>query len=210
MAAAVGGTAASISGGKFANGAITGAYVVLFNHWRHQKPGQLNLDEATPNEVLKHMMKVGRWAGANKNGIANIDEFFRFDGDEGWYSGMGDFGNFQNVEYRFMVAKGGQLNFSNVNVFVSDIFAIQDVVIVNGIDGTVIQNTQNINFSFQPYFNVIYGSGGVQFTWETANYYTGNNLHLVRSTIQGTRLAGYLTYQFTGSYRKETEEIPYK
>ena len=31
----VGGTASVIGGGKFANGAITGAYVMLFNHMRH-------------------------------------------------------------------------------------------------------------------------------------------------------------------------------
>ena len=34
-AAAIGGKAAAISGGKFANGAITAAYVVLFNHQGH-------------------------------------------------------------------------------------------------------------------------------------------------------------------------------
>ena len=33
----VGGTASALGGGKFANGAITGAYVMLFNHVRHEK-----------------------------------------------------------------------------------------------------------------------------------------------------------------------------
>ena len=37
--AALGGTASLLSGGKFANGAITGALVVLFNHISHSKSG---------------------------------------------------------------------------------------------------------------------------------------------------------------------------
>ncbi len=36
MAAAVGGTAEVLGGGKFANGAVTGAFVALFNHAGHQ------------------------------------------------------------------------------------------------------------------------------------------------------------------------------
>ncbi|MCK9271840.1 MAG: hypothetical protein M0P50_15500, partial [Bacteroidales bacterium] len=32
MAAALGGTAEALGGGKFANGAVTGAYVMMFNH----------------------------------------------------------------------------------------------------------------------------------------------------------------------------------
>lgn len=36
LSAAIGGTAEALGGGKFANGAITGAYVGLFNHAMHQ------------------------------------------------------------------------------------------------------------------------------------------------------------------------------
>jgi hypothetical protein len=36
----VGGTASVLGGGKFANGAITGAYVMLFNHMRHPDDGE--------------------------------------------------------------------------------------------------------------------------------------------------------------------------
>lgn len=32
LSAAIGGTAEALGGGKFANGAITGAYVMMFNH----------------------------------------------------------------------------------------------------------------------------------------------------------------------------------
>jgi hypothetical protein len=38
----MGGTASVASGGKFANGAVTGAYVMLFNHMMHEnKPGKM-------------------------------------------------------------------------------------------------------------------------------------------------------------------------
>ena len=36
MSAAIGGTAEALGGGKFANGAVTGAYVMMFNHAMHQ------------------------------------------------------------------------------------------------------------------------------------------------------------------------------
>jgi hypothetical protein len=35
MSAAIGGTAEALGGGKFANGAVTGAYVMMFNHLMH-------------------------------------------------------------------------------------------------------------------------------------------------------------------------------
>lgn len=38
--AAIGGTAEALGGGKFANGAITGAFVGMFNHARHQGQNQ--------------------------------------------------------------------------------------------------------------------------------------------------------------------------
>ena len=36
MSAAIGGTAEALGGGKFANGAVTGAYVMMFNHLMHE------------------------------------------------------------------------------------------------------------------------------------------------------------------------------
>jgi len=206
--AAIGGTAEALGGGKFANGAITGAYVGLFNHAMHQEPGKIDLDKAKPNQVLEQMMKVGRWAVANRGGKASIDDYFIFGNDCGNYSGTGDFWNFQNVEYHFTVAHGGVLNFSQVDVFVGGIFAVNDVIIVNGMDGSVTKYSHNTTFSFQPYVIDIHGSKGVRFSWETANYYNGTNFNLTRSTIQGNRLAGYLTYKFTGEYRRDTEMMP--
>ena len=38
-AAVVGGTASELGGGKFANGAVTGAYTMLFNHMAHRPEG---------------------------------------------------------------------------------------------------------------------------------------------------------------------------
>ena len=83
MAAAVGGTAASISGGKFANGAITGAYVVLFNHMRHQNQGHVdkddkkvdltNQDNAIP-DLIDKMEKI-----YSKNLSGDIEDIIDFD-----------------------------------------------------------------------------------------------------------------------------------
>ncbi|NLO50145.1 MAG: hypothetical protein GX103_03135 [Bacteroidales bacterium] len=82
-AAAIGGTAASISGGKFANGAITGAYVVLFNHLMHQGQNQnendtqkvdlTNQDTAIP-DLIEKMEKIN-----NENLSGDIKEIIDLD-----------------------------------------------------------------------------------------------------------------------------------
>jgi hypothetical protein len=36
ISAAIGGTAEALGGGKFANGAVTGAYVMMVNIWGHR------------------------------------------------------------------------------------------------------------------------------------------------------------------------------
>ena len=48
----VGGTASALDGGKFANGAITGAYVMLFNHNMHDdSEGESALDKNSVSET---------------------------------------------------------------------------------------------------------------------------------------------------------------
>ena len=47
----LGGTAEALGGGKFANGAITGAFVVLFNHLAHQDNNQSEGDWPTTKEL---------------------------------------------------------------------------------------------------------------------------------------------------------------
>lgn len=44
MGAAIGGTAEALGGGKFANGAVTGAFVALFNHAMHQSQSTSTTD----------------------------------------------------------------------------------------------------------------------------------------------------------------------
>lgn len=51
IGAALGGTAEALGGGKFANGAITGAFVVLFNHLLHQDNNQSEGDWPTTEEL---------------------------------------------------------------------------------------------------------------------------------------------------------------
>jgi hypothetical protein len=53
MSAVIGGTAEKLGGGKFANGAVTGAYVMMFNHLMDDGKGnttQLNDDSKHNNE----------------------------------------------------------------------------------------------------------------------------------------------------------------
>jgi hypothetical protein len=52
MSAAIGDTAEALGGGKFANGAVTGAYVMMFNHWMQRDlfflPPSITFFEACP------------------------------------------------------------------------------------------------------------------------------------------------------------------
>jgi hypothetical protein len=48
-AAVVGGTASALGGGKFANGAVTGAYTMLFNHLMHQC--EIEGNNKRPNKI---------------------------------------------------------------------------------------------------------------------------------------------------------------
>lgn len=83
MAAAVGGTAEALGGGKFANGAITGAFVGLFNHLRHQGQNQnendtqkvdlTNQDTAIP-DLIEKMEKIN-----NENLSGDIKEIIDLD-----------------------------------------------------------------------------------------------------------------------------------
>ena len=52
MSAAIGGTAEALGGGKFANGAVTGAYVMMFNHAMHQGQHQ----ESNPHEAIERQL----------------------------------------------------------------------------------------------------------------------------------------------------------
>ena len=60
--AAIGGTAEALGGGKFANGAITGAYVVLFNHATYTTT-KCNLYPLPKNEhpFAQPYLKVVSW-----------------------------------------------------------------------------------------------------------------------------------------------------
>ena len=53
----VGGTASVLGGGKFANGAITGAYVMLFNEMMHQKDGNTKGGDKTRQEQLEEKLQ---------------------------------------------------------------------------------------------------------------------------------------------------------
>jgi hypothetical protein len=53
LSAALGGTAEVLGGGKFANGAVTGAYVMMFNHLStHLTPNRIKRRKFKKNTVI--------------------------------------------------------------------------------------------------------------------------------------------------------------
>jgi len=104
MAGAIGGTAEALGGGKFANGAVTGAYVMMFNHVQSQIERQKN-DEIWRNFERKDFSVIGdseRVAHilnaikhANEKGRIDVDLNVIFDnyspnvvGNQGYRSGL--------------------------------------------------------------------------------------------------------------------------
>ncbi len=76
-AAAISGTAEELSGGKFSNGAVTGAFVVMFNDLMHDRPGKMNLNGKSSSEVLNHFIEVSEYVYNNRsNNQFTFNEFF--------------------------------------------------------------------------------------------------------------------------------------
>ncbi|BET68095.1 hypothetical protein ASA1KI_30130 [Opitutales bacterium ASA1] len=79
-AAVVGGTASALGGGKFANGAASGAFTYLFNEVAHRasKGSRLTLDEESRNEITKKRAAthryIHRWKVANPGSPIPLDE----------------------------------------------------------------------------------------------------------------------------------------
>jgi RHS repeat-associated protein len=195
----LGGTAEALSGGKFANGAITGAFVVLFNHL-HNKPGKINLDEATSDQVLEHLYEVGKWANGNE---VNLNDFFS--GSKNYYDGNGDFCSFKNVSYEFRFSPDGTLDFSTLSVSSGDITLILSETVIHGNDVIEVSNkvmtAGNGNFtgmfSGRPFYISISGSNSSLF-YTGYDTYQGSFPYYIFLDITGRRLATHLTYRFKG------------
>ena len=56
----VGGTASVLGGGKFANGAVTGSFVMLFNHMSHPKRNGVTFKEAKMMAKLYKQYQLGK------------------------------------------------------------------------------------------------------------------------------------------------------
>jgi hypothetical protein len=94
MSAAIGGTAEALGGGKFANGAVTGAYVMMFNHLMTEFPpsewqkhyvddpiwdnfSQLDYTQLTNDGVAQHIIDALKYAKDNgKDRIIPLDRIF--------------------------------------------------------------------------------------------------------------------------------------
>ncbi|MFW5872524.1 MAG: hypothetical protein ACOCVN_00910 [bacterium] len=55
LSAAIGGTAEALGGGEFANGAVTGAYVMMFNHV-HDKIQEVRIEKQLRNTIPKETL----------------------------------------------------------------------------------------------------------------------------------------------------------
>jgi hypothetical protein len=75
LSAAIGGTAEKIGGGKFANGAVTGAYVMMFNH--------LNYQGANVEKILKKYF--GQVDGLNEIYTDRIPDDYTLDQERKWF-----------------------------------------------------------------------------------------------------------------------------
>jgi hypothetical protein len=58
MSAVIGGTAEKLGGGKFANGAVTGAYVMMFNHLMHPPQTKVTLQPLDENQREELQLRI--------------------------------------------------------------------------------------------------------------------------------------------------------
>ncbi len=107
---------------------------------------------------------------------------------------------------------GTTLDFSSLSISVSGPAIYLNEAIVTGGDiqhsDKVLSQAGGGNFSGMMYTINVGVSQGSNFTWVHHNIFGGSYPYINRVHIEGYRLAGFLTYQFTGKYRQQTEAIP--
>ncbi len=92
IGAAIGGTAEALGGGKFANGAVTGAFVGLFNHGMHleelqevtdKKPRLINLKSETAGQDLINLMEKIEKSNMSGdiNDVVDLSDFQMIEGE---------------------------------------------------------------------------------------------------------------------------------
>ena len=80
ISAAIGGTAEALGGGKFANGAVTGAYVMMFNHMAEQiqykrkrnVPSKEWLENKANEAIKAEKAKIDDWIKGGGS-VTNVD-----------------------------------------------------------------------------------------------------------------------------------------
>jgi hypothetical protein len=91
MSAVIGGTAEKLGGGKFANGAVTGAYVMMFNHLGHHSGGEKKSFRVTAE--FKKLALALRYNPYGNNPFFMAEAIF-FDGGVGFVGSEFDGGFF--------------------------------------------------------------------------------------------------------------------
>ena len=92
-AAVVGGTASELGGGKFANGAVTGAYTMLFNHMAHQKDDnngtqRPDWSKLSDSERTKYLLEAARNSETLQVNVHDVFENFNPQNSSGAYQGF--------------------------------------------------------------------------------------------------------------------------
>ena len=90
MSAIVGGTASELGGGKFANGAVTGAFVMMYNHMAHLMPHKRMhaVDNPAPWDLngdgQLSLSEANNWYRNGNGAEVTIDASYLsvYDGDE--------------------------------------------------------------------------------------------------------------------------------
>ncbi len=91
-AAVVGGTASELGGGKFANGAVTGAYTMLFNHMAHQKQEKSSQkpdwNKLSDSEKTKYFLEAAKNSETLQVNVHDIFDNFTPQNSNGTYQGF--------------------------------------------------------------------------------------------------------------------------
>ena len=109
VGAAAGGTAEALGGGKFANGAVTGAFVGMFNHGWHAQKKQKSFKSKVLAVYLNSVEMIGGQVNPFKDAVAiSVDGGWSLvgaEGDSGYFFVLTgeDAGNF----YSFSEITGG-------------------------------------------------------------------------------------------------------
>jgi hypothetical protein len=129
LSAVIGGTAEALGGGKFSNGAVTGAFVYLLNHASHQGDGPFKDDPTEPTFRFTIKFKYGLGIGSNNSTVGYnfglnwtifATDFISFTLDDANGISFLPFDQFSSVDYGDNIFNiGGKVSYWNKSYDIS-------------------------------------------------------------------------------------------